>query len=355
MKSILFVFLFTFPLFTFSQIDSIKGKVKSIKDFMDYDITARHSWLEGGFPESMINDETIFDDFSYDLYNKKPYEINTETDYNQHGRPISIRQYTSTLINLKRFRKNTLLESTQLVYDTAGNLIQEKAGENVTNFHYEYIAHLDKYFCSSKLMYGSDPDNYSMVQYLPTNSYNVAEVKELSRFGTANCHKFEYDNADRLVKDYSYEIMHEPGPFALEKEYIYNNDGTLKQILFPCSAPWIIGSLCGITFKYDNFKRKKQAEYYVSDSLFSRREYKYDSGNLKKMSWFIKNDSVSKAGAEYFYDKDKILVKVIFTTDTKVQSIEFKYKFDSHNNWVEQIKIADDKLLYVRKREIIYW
>ena len=68
-----------------------------------------------------------------------------------------------------------------------------------------------------------------------------------------------------------------------------------------------------------------------------------------------RDDAKSKNFVEYFYNENKLLTKAIFTDNDKISVINFQYKFDSYNNWIEQVKIIDDKTLYVRKREIVYW
>ncbi len=309
--------------------------------------------------------ETIFKDFPKDLFPNE--STGFEKEFDEKGR---LKTFTRSDFN------NSIFLTTYYTYDEYNNLVQRKDESSskdyknyeIANYHYlPFKDSIDRLI--SEINYESDPDRFGMKQYFYNRKFKLIEVRELSSFGRDEKTNYYYDDSGRVVSQIRYNLErslrtdNKTGKEFLtdsldeydRKDYEYNHDGTLKQTVSGCT-PYLVKAACiKITFEYDINKRIIKKYFYWMDSLFSRREYQYNSDNsINKLEWFYKGEIKSRNYIEYFY-KDKELAKAIFTDGDKVTVFEFKYQLDSHNNWTEQIKIVDEKPFYIRKREIAYW
>lgn len=357
------------PLLSFSQLDSLKGRVKTIKESIKY---AEKFGLtlylrEFDFGQYSLTDETIFKEFRKGLFPRSPSSSPIHKEFDKNGR----------LTELTFFSKNDSLISSRwkYVYDEYNNLIQEKiefsSGDyEVTNYRYlPFKDSTDRIM--TEITYDSDPDRFSMKQYFYNNTVQLIEIRELSGFGWDRKTNYKYDDSGRLVfeinsdvkKVLKYDsamktnIFQDSATDYYSEAFSYYDDGSLKEKVSGCS-PGLIAAACQrIVYVYDNKKRKSKTYYYWRgiDSLFSHSEYEYHPDNsLKRISWFFKGEPQSKNFVDYFY-KDKELIKAVLTTTDNTTVIEFEYKVDSHNNWIEQKKFVNNDLFYIRKREITYW
>jgi hypothetical protein len=143
---------------------------------------------------------------------------------------------------------------------------------------------------------------------------------------------YEYDDKNRLLKrldyDYSAKNNYEKPILLHQILYTYNDNKTTVKKIYES------GMISSFIYVYD--KKNRIIEYHCCSDNIS------DSKSVKK----------------YTYKNDKIVSLQYITKDnnkTKIQNIDFKYKYDDKNNWIEIIKIIDGKEKSKRTREIEYY
>lgn len=143
---------------------------------------------------------------------------------------------------------------------------------------------------------------------------------------------YKYDEKNRILKslEYNYSNKNNYEKPVLLHQVLYNydkNKTTVKTI-------YESGLISSFIYVYD--KKNRIIEYHCCSDNIS------DSQRIKK----------------YTYKNDKIVSLQYVTKDnnkTKIQNIDFKYKYDDKNNWIEIIKIIDGKEKFKRTREIEYY
>jgi hypothetical protein len=373
MKLILFVFLFASPLFTFSQIDSIKDKLVSVREQLIFlDSTIQNKMLfgtEGDYGHSgFISSEfTIshFNDWWYSTY--WTHYLNYKKSYDENNK----------LTEEIWFHKNgDTLTSFQYAYDTSNNITERREILNdkirrITNTRYYNNAKPSASVTVNLLYFGSFEYKYF--------TYNkeglLLKENRYDEEGYTGGTEYEYDESGRKLKwfsksswvtvkiDEKQSSSHrtDTGTKKLAQQYLYDSSNNVSAIQYYSfnrnnNTSYLDRT---VNFSYD-VKGRKVSEYYNNKSNY-HIEYKYFDNDLIKSVQYISNVDTAQhltlttnRKIEYFYDKNKKPEKLIYQDDFKIWIVKFKYKFDSHNNWIEQTKIVDDKPLYIRKREIVY-
>jgi len=113
-----------------------------------------------------------------------------------------------------------------------------------------------------------------------------------------------------------------------------------------------------IIFKYDlndNLIYKGHARYPV-DSIYSYEKYSYNQDELKTRHEYstINNDD-SKNIFTYFYNEENFIKTIHYAYKGGEYKIDYKYKFDSKKNWIEIVKVVNNKPLYKWSRDIKYY
>ncbi len=346
----------------FSQLDSLKGNIRSIKETPDVSGIAQNNLpilVGGSYHERYsLDDKKLFDEFSKSLYPYLPLSF-IDKEYDKKKRLIKSIHYSSD---------STSRYITTYTYDEFDNLIQERDGNTTTNYRYAQFRD-SAYRIIAELNYDSDPALFEMKQYLyDKKNLQLVEIRNLSGYWSDDKINYKYDSSGRVITEIrslisrvleydeknGLQVYRDSSDIYHRKDYMYNTDGTLKQTIEGC-ADYKVSSACEIiNYEYDE-ERVIKKHFVWQDSLSSRKEYQYNKdGLLKKIEWFGMNEKISKNYVEYFYEKD-ILTKAIFTNNDAVTVISFQYKFDSHNNWIEQVKKINHKIFYIREREITYW
>lgn len=355
------------PIFSFAQLDSTKGKVKSIKHVVFYTDKPSTNLLikrnEMNFGQYNLSLETIFEDFSQELFPSQIFGF--ENHFNKNSKIVR----SITFGNNGDTNTNTYY-----FYDKDGIISQEKviynSGEyEITNFRNGILKDSQIHLLAT-MTYGSDTANFNIKQYYYTKDFNanLVETRNVSGFLWNDTKEtYKYDSSQRVIKETRFFIdksyNNTSGIISLKdtlneyysKEYIYNIDGNILETTEGCK-PYLVKAACMKTFfEYDEQKRVKRKLFYWSDSLFSIRTFHYNPDNtIKKIEWFYKDEKKPKSHIEYTYLK-KELIKAVYNNNGIITLIEFKYKTDAHNNWTEQLKFINNKEEYKRIREIEYW
>lgn len=359
------------PYFSFSQLDSLKGPVRSVQDTITYLDSAKGFtlYLRGSdFGQYSLTGETVLNEFKKKTLFPGWVRNNTK-EYDRKGHLLKTTQF---------YPHYKMVSIEERSYDEYGNLVKQvsrsadRDEESRSTSEYTYIQLADSAeHVVAELNYGSDPGHFSMKQYFYNRKSQLLEERDLSGFGWNDKISYQYDERGRLIAEIRFRLKRNLGldiqtgaeiitDSAEEYHRInwkYAEDGQLLEKISGCK-PYLVKNACTrIKYLYDCDQRISAIYYYWThmDTIFSHREYEYNTDNtIKKIAWVFKDEKLPGNYVKYYYS-DKELSKAIFTDNGKVTVIEFKYKLDTHNNWTEQQKIVNNELIYVRKREIAYW
>ena len=245
---------------------------------------------------NLTTDKHYYEDFD-EYTNENIISINLDLNYFQH--------------TIKQYKDNQIIR-TKLIDDYG----------NITEF-------INNYNENGKLKYTTlkTPETWQKNEYGGW-SHGVHDSTSIVFKNSA----YEYDDKHRLLKRLEYNYSNKNNyekPILLHQiSYTYNdNKTTLKKI-------YESGMISSFIYVYD--KKNRIIEYHCCSDNIS------DSKSVKK----------------YTYKNDKIVSLQYITKDnnkTKIQNIDFKYKYDDKNNWIEIIKIVDGKEKSKRTREIEYY
>lgn len=373
MKSTLLFIFFITPRILFSQTDSLKGNIKSVREkliFIDSTIQNRKLWSsEGEYGHyGFTSPEFTFSRFNSWWYNTSwCHYLNYYREFDSSRKLIS---------EIWFYKNGEILEKYFYRYDERNNLIQKKNSYDdstfyTTNSKFNYSNKL-----SSTISFSSEtPDEYRYESYIYDSLNRLDEIKYFNEDGESFGKKYEYNLIGKLSKD----INHSPyvwinidkktsqakfdnvGTDYLNIEYIYDSRNNViieKHYIKNSYDQSKVTFHRIIKFKYDNRNRKIE-EYYgnANDSTNDAyREYEYYENNLIKLERFI-NTNGKKIITEilYYYNNKNNVEKVVYKNEKSKSIINFEYKFDNNNNWIEETKIVNSKPLYLRKRKIVYY
>ena len=271
--------------------------------------------------------------------------------------------------------RNELLE-----FNKTGNLTFSKeflANGKVSD---EIINTYDK---NNKLTERKVIDNYgkgSVIDYQYFyNSSDSLEKVIISGKNFKRIHKIERDKKIRPIKNLT--IQNDTILTTYIVEYDQNNNVIAEKQFKEQNIPV---KLIDRTFNEINLKIREQVVEYSSwDTLRYQNEFIYDKKqNLILGKYNIENDSsyntvkntyhnngklkesISEFGeSDYsliqnqkFNENGDLIVQAVNTSDGKTKDIwEYKFKYDTNNNWIEKIEYKNSKPLRIVKREIEYY
>ncbi|HWR33404.1 MAG TPA: hypothetical protein VN451_07760, partial [Chitinophagaceae bacterium] len=191
-------FLIVSPLFSFSQLDSLKGKVKKVKDSVIYTNKSYFilSLREFDFGQLSLSEEDMFTEFKGDLLPKRFIQLDKEREYDEKGRLIKFSNF---------YPKINSSSSIFYTYDEYNNLVQEKheyGGEEyeIINYHYRPFKNSTDHL-TTEIRYENDPGRFWMKQYFYNDKVQLIEERELSVFGRDEKINYAYDDSGRLIAE----------------------------------------------------------------------------------------------------------------------------------------------------------
>lgn len=352
--------LMLLPLMMLSQNrikDTVYGNVKSVREKLIFLDSVRQTYklfdIEGDYGHHgfMSREFTMsrFNTFWYTL--PFTHYMNYYREYNHKNQITTETWY---------YKDNSFLTKYEFAYDEKGNLVEEKEsdefGEVITKkWGYDHANRMATLLKSYKEWGGFTFLGYQYNragELIATTSYHENEK--------VNDRKFEYESG-RVVRVYH----------TLPYKLTAGNDPNHKTKVH---GEW--DTYLYEEYKYDEHGNKTIVTNYSSviegtNDAPAVTTYFYDSNNNmvsnSNSPWVFTYDSKSRLILEknsingktyidnkYTY-KGNNLIKLLYTENGKTTTVTFSYKFDSHNNWIEQTKSINGKPLYVRRREIVYY
>jgi len=145
----------------------------------------------------------------------------------------------------------------------------------------------------------------------------------------------DYFYKDKLLLETKSESKNDIFQFEQVGSYKYNSDNKLKE-----------SSLKQI---YIDIESNDTITNTLEISKYNDREFVTES----KLSDFKKPERNRKS--EYKYDCEVLMeIKEFNSKDSLISTTEYKYEFDKFENWIKRESFENDKLNYIRTRELKY-
>jgi hypothetical protein len=173
---------------------------------------------------------------------------------------------------------------------------------------------------------------------------------------------FDYNSENKVIKENHFSAVSQK-PY-LESRYIYNNDGTLKEIV-------------GSNIEKNDFLSKKVFNYDASRNYFEFIEsYSYSSPDLRigftqdakcrfsEVFGFTRDGKVAGKQVISFDEKDNPNLITAFSNDGLILGKrKIEYEFDKQGNWTKKLHYSweekdgksDWKLMRIEYRKIKYY
>ncbi len=173
---------------------------------------------------------------------------------------------------------------------------------------------------------------------------------------------FDYDSENKVVRENSFSAVSQK-PY-LESKYIYNDNGTLKEII-------------GSNIEKNDFLSKKVFSYDLKRNYFEFVEsYSYSSPDWRvgfvqdakcrfsEIIGYTRDGKVAGKSIVTFDDKDNAILITYYSNDDSILGKrKLEYEFDKRGNWTKQSHYSwekendkfDWKLMRIEYRKIKYF
>jgi hypothetical protein len=364
-----FLLFFIIPIFCISQEKKLNGNVKSTREkvifvndsIQNYKFLTDDDYGHSGFtsPKNAINQ------FSGSWYNEIQVRyINNKRNYNKKG---LLKKEFWFLKNNKKF---ATYEYDYTDFDSIKKIVGNNYLKQITNFTYNYENRLE-----SALTLNEDESDPTFIakfySYKKSKLIKLAfftnEGNSINVFFTYNKMGLENKKIIHTPKIYektesnSYTLKEDSlGQFYTKSQKFYDLEGNLIQEE-SFTHPNIYNQTFlrnKLLYKYDNRGNCIEKKEIQSDSSYVsavRKRYDLKSRKIYE-SWIrLSPEQFLEYSKEYFYNDNDELTQLIINRENKTYKVNFTYKYDKQNNWIEQTKYIDGKKLFIWKRQITYY
>jgi len=354
-----------------SNIDSIYGNIKRVREKV-FDISDKDNPKQIEIDEYSDSMVLIPNDLNLNIYDilfsgsNIGYE-NYERIYNENG---------DILKNTWFVKKDEFYESTTYKYDKKNRVIRKiDSTNNYVSIKNHYYEDFDEFTNENiiSLSFDSNYFNHTIKQH---KDNKVIRIKHIDEFGNITEYINNYTLNGKLksttVKkpetwrkneegDWSYGIHDSITNVFITRINEYDEKNRiLKSLVYDYSdknnyiEPILLHQ---VLYNYE--KNKTTVKTIYESGMISSNTYIYDNQN-RIIKYFCCSDTISDSNLirEYSYKNGKIVSGKLITKDNgkiEIQKIDFKYKYDDKNNWIEIIKLVDGKERFKRIREIEYY
>lgn len=280
------------------------------------------------------------------------------------------------------YRNGDTARSYKFTYAFGGQLAEEKESwsRDFTPFITAYNYNYDSTKLLSVLRYkplnifvskrGNDTStaHYEITSNVYDKQGDIIKEISLEEDGPRAMNVYHYDDMHHMVRKFSASnitVVHINGRDTvfkkndipeLQEDRKYNTKGKLIEI--NQYGRWDLEPLKTIFHSEISYDAQGNKIEEMNNETKIQYQY-YKNGSLKKRSqYFINRKDSSIVIAfelEYSYDQQGKPVKLIYFENKVYTEVVFKYKYDSHGNWTDQIKSVNGQERYRRKRIITYY
>jgi hypothetical protein len=367
-----FFILLMLPTLIFGQKNKLNGNVKSTREkivflndtIQNYKFLTTDDYGHSGFTTS----QGTINRFTINWYNSAfVHYINNRRIYNKKGLIISEDWF------YKNGKKITTFNYTYTKFDSLKKVTDERVPENFIISHYDFDHNVVSKMYNFQDVEDEEDDDFDLILYSYENSKKTKE-SIYTKDGESLVTFFNYNSQNLLNKI----TVHKPSVWTKydEKSYQEKPDsvGTfyIKNLRFYNIKKELIREEKYSQPEYNRKSALSEIKYFIYDESGNCIEEKTTFGlggiayiNSKKFdskNRIIDATSTTSNGMnpwdesiQYIYnDKDELAT--LFVTLNKIKyKVDFTYKYDRWNNWIEQTKSIDGKKLFVWKRKIKYY
>ncbi|HBG69231.1 MAG: hypothetical protein A2W93_04175 [Bacteroidetes bacterium GWF2_43_63] len=297
------------PSLTFAQDLSLKDlnlkdRVKSITEisYIGKSTTDGYAKIRRGWKSNWQQDSKTEFDSNGNKMNKIYFDSDSKIS----------RMEQFDYANGKLVKSEMLYHTRTYTYDSSGRLISMKE----TNRQPSQI--------SSSNANAPGEERESIYKFLYDENNRLVEKQEFNIKGQkVGITRFSYDENDRLIKEES--IFDDYKEWL---DYLYDSYGNLITETWHDSDEGILEKA---TYVYENYVRTHEYwENFTEGEIEGKISYTFEKGNEKEV---VETNDSGNIDATWSY----------------------QYKYDSKENWIEQIEIIDDEEIYIIERVIEYY
>lgn len=369
MKNITAILLLLTTTFLYSQNDNVIGNVKSIREKTILFKLKKEERKEKAEAKRLGMPKPL----KFSSYGADPIDNPRKTEY-----IANLGWYSSIGCNFLNYDKkfdsksrlieetwykddNKLFKKFNYKYNDFDSIIEIKANERIEGYdEIEIITYNVDKTKKSLLTYSIDSPNDFRVYYLEYNENK--KLKEISTFdenGLNEITSYDYFDNNNSFKRFTTNLKKDA---QSEKEKIlqevkeFDSNGNLSRktkYINPFVKNKTIENITEYIYDDNNNIIRALSKRKDSISSYVLNKYDYKNRIIKKETIFRQNDEMNTE-ANFIYDENK-LTRFTIKKNNQLQEIELKYKFDKHNNWIEQTKFVNGEKTIIRKRKIEYY
>lgn len=369
MKNITAILVFFTTTFLYSQNDKIIGDVKSIREkTILYKLKKEERKEKAEAKRLGMPKPLKFSSYGADpIYNPRKTEHRANLGWNSSIGCNYLNYYKkfdskSRLIEETWYEDdNKLFKKFNYKYNNFDSIIEIKINKRIEG--YDEIEILTYNFNKTKksvLAYNLDSPNDFKVYYLEYNENK--KLSEISAFDENGLYEktfyvyFDISNSfKRFTTNFKKDAQSEKEKILQEvKEFDSNGNLSRKtKYINPYKKEQTIENITEYIYDDNNNIIKALSKRKDSINSYVLNKYDYKNRIIKKETIFLQNDEMNTE-ANFIYDEDK-LTRFTIRKNNQLQDVELKYKFDKHNNWIEQTKFVNGEKTIIRKRKIEYY
>lgn len=373
MKSFVLVLLIT-PMFLCSQQKTLIGKVKSTREKLYFVTDSIQNYKlfnsDGDYGHSgFTNPQGTVDRFYDNWFNEVfVHYINNKRFYNEKRLLISEDWF---------YKDDKQCASYEYKYTDFDSLCRITKKYDNVDYYISNISYNHKKLIQSKLNYWTNNcENFSLKIFNYNEKYNLIGEEFLTQEGKQ---KEVYYTLNKLgLQDKT--ILHKPTVWAKYDSVSYyekkDSIGTYFTSLkkYFNKKKQMIKSESFFPPDYDSEGGLSETKYFEYDErgncietrlnfasnpniiYVQSKEYDRINRKIKEENKTLNSTNTFDYKKEFFYnDKGELYKLIVKSSSEKEIIIQFEYKYDSYNNWIEQSKFVNGKKLFIWKREIEYY